>query len=89
MSCLYVRRVAEMHAFVGHSGGARPGTARSSAPLVGKNVRVGGLGSRPDLNGAPAVAESFNAETGRYNLRLVSSGERLAVLPANLQRVPA
>jgi len=56
-----------------------------SAPLVGKTVRVGGLGSRPDLNGATAVAESFNSATGRYNLRIASSGEKLAALPANMQ----
>jgi len=55
-----------------------------SAPLVGRRVKIEGLNSRPELNGASAVAESFNDQSGRYNLRLTTSGELLALRPVNV-----
>ena len=53
-----------------------------TAPYVGRQVEVTGLASRPDLNGRVGTAQSFNDETGRYNV--VVSGELLALKPINV-----
>jgi hypothetical protein len=54
--------------------------------LIGQRVRITGLSSRPALNGKQGVAESFNAQTGRYNVFL-DGGELVALLPARVEPV--
>lgn len=58
----------------------------SSAPLIGQRVRITGLNSRPELNGKEGVAESFNTDTGRYNV-FIDGGELVALLPARVELV--
>ena len=52
------------------------------APLLGQRVVLGGLSSRPELNGQRGVAQSF--EGGRYAVALEGGGESVRVRPANL-----
>merc|ERR1712091_296758 len=53
-----------------------------SAPLLGQRVVLGGLSSRPELNGQRGVARSF--EGGRYAVALEGGGESVRVRPGNL-----
>ena len=49
------------------------------APLLGQRVVLGGLSSRPELNGQRGVARSF--EGGRYAVALEGGGESVRVRP--------
>ena len=57
------------------------------APLLGQRVVLGGLSSRPELNGQRGVARSF--EGGRYAVALEGGGESVRVRPGNLSPVAA
>ena len=57
------------------------------APLLGQRVELGGLSSRPELNGQRGVARSF--EGGRYAVALEGGGESVRVRPGNLSLVAA
>ena len=65
-------------------GGASSGAAAAAvdAPLLGQRVVLGGLSSRPELNGQRGVAQSF--EGGRYAVALEGGGESVRVRPGNL-----
>ena len=54
----------------------------AGAPLLGQRVVLGGLSSRPELNGQRGVAQSF--EGGRYAVALEGGGESVRVRPSNL-----
>ncbi|EOD22098.1 hypothetical protein EMIHUDRAFT_240524 [Emiliania huxleyi CCMP1516] len=58
--------------------------------LTGALVEVHSLSSRPELNGAIGSACSWLAESGRYEVRIMSGAKpvRLCVRPANLRRAP-
>merc|ERR1711903_413802 len=58
------------------------GPATVDAPLLGQRVVLGGLSSRPELNGQRGVARSF--EGGRYAVALEGGGESVRVRPGNL-----
>ena len=58
------------------------------AALVGRRVTLSGLMGRPALNGQCGQAESYNAESGRYNIRL-DEGDMLALKPANVSAAGA
>ena len=57
------------------------------APLLGQRVVLGGLSSRPELNGQRGVAQSF--EGGRYAVALEGGGESVRVRPGNLSPAAA
>ena len=57
------------------------------APLLGQRVVLGGLSSRPELNGQRGVAGSF--EDGRYAVVLEGGGESVRVRPGNLSPAAA
>ena len=65
------------------SGGASSGAeaAAVDAPLLGQRVVLGGLSSRPELNGERGVARSF--EGGRYAVALEGGGESGRVRPGS------
>ena len=44
-----------------------------AAPLVGRQVTISGLNSRPELNGKQGLAIAFHDDKGRYNVRLQST----------------
>merc|ERR1711938_41888 len=69
------------------AGGASSGAAAAAvdAPLLGQRVVLGGLSSRPELNGRLGVAQSF--EGGRYAVALEGGVER--VRPGNLSPAAA
>ena len=46
---------------------------------MGARVRVDGLKARPELNGSLATADSFNSETGRWNVMVDDWREPLAL----------
>ena len=71
------------------AGGASSGAAAAAvdAPLLGQRVELGGLSSRPELNGQLGVAESF--EGGRYAVALEGGGESVRVRPGNLSPAAA
>ena len=54
--------------------------------LVRKRVRIDGLVARPALNGTYGLAISFDAQSGRYGVRLEVDGTRVALRPDNLTR---
>ena len=54
------------------------------APLLGQRVVLGGLSSRPELNGQRGVARSF--EGGRYAVAL-EGGESVRVRPSNMSEL--
>ena len=54
------------------------------APLVGRRVMLQGLTAKPELNGRGGVAFSFDANRGRYQVRVHGSGATLSVKPSNL-----
>lgn len=54
------------------------------APLIGRKVKIEGLASRPELNGTSGIAVSFDDGKGRYNVKLESSGDFMALKPANV-----
>lgn len=57
---------------------------------IGARVRLQHLGARADLNGRFGQTVSYNAESGRYNVKLLDGGEeRLALKPSNLALVAA
>jgi len=58
------------------------GTSPADAPLLGKRVVLGGLSSRPELNGQRGLARSF--EGGRYAVALEGGGESVRVRPGNM-----
>ena len=58
------------------------GTSPADAPLLGQRVVLGGLSSRPELNGQRGEARSF--EGGRYAVALERGGESVRVRPGNL-----
>ena len=60
-----------------------------SDPLLGKRVRIDGLTAKPEFNGAQGVAVSFDAAKGRYNVRMMGSGEMIALKQSNLISVEA
>ena len=66
---------------------APPVAESAAAALLGTAVEICCLRERPELNAAQGTAETFDASSGRYTVRLHHSGERVAVRPANL--VPA
>ena len=57
------------------------------APLLGQCVVLGGLSSRPELNGQRGVAGSF--EGGRYAVALDGGGASVRVRPGNLSPAAA
>ena len=57
-----------------------------SAPYCGKQVKISGLSSKPELNGTTGVAASYDSARGRYNVQL-PSGQTLALQPKNLEEV--
>ena len=59
----------------------------AEAPLLGQRVELGGLSSRPELNGQRGVAQSF--EGGRYAVALEGGGESVRVRPGNLSPAAA
>ena len=61
---------------------ARAHPASEPAPLLGQRVVLGGLSSRPELNGQRGVAQSFQG--GRYAVALEGGGESVRVRPGNL-----
>lgn len=65
------------------------GESPTLALLVGQRVRIHGLVGRPELNGTCGLARSFDAQTGRYAVRLDADGTRVALKPANLVREEA
>jgi hypothetical protein len=54
---------------------------------AGDVVRVAGLVSRPDLNGASVALIAFDAAAGRWTAR-APSGELLKIRPASLEHAP-
>ena len=54
-----------------------------AAPLVGRQVTISGLNSRPELNGKQGLAIAFHDDKGRYNVRL-QSNETILLKPSNL-----
>ena len=56
--------------------------ADAPALQAGSRVVLGGLSSRPELNGQRGVAQSF--EGGRYAVALEGGGESVRVRPGNL-----
>ena len=56
------------------------------APLVGKQVLVYGLVSKPELNNRTGTAAGWDSERGRYSVRL-QDGSTVALKPANLQQL--
>jgi len=63
------------------------GAAAVDAPLLGQRVELGGLTSRPELNGQRGVARSL--EGGRYAVALEGGGESVRVRPSNLSPAAA
>ena len=56
--------------------------------LVGRRVIIDGLSSRPELNGKVAKAVSYNADKGRYGVRVEGAGGALLSLrPENVNTV--
>ena len=53
--------------------------------FVGQEVRLIGLKSRPELNGAVGVCERFDGKQGRYAVRLAGHDQPLAVKAANME----
>ena len=63
-------------------------TSPADAPLLGQRVVLGGLSSRPELNGQRGVAQSF--EGGRYAVALEGGGgESVRVRPGSLSPAAA
>ena len=60
---------------------------RAQLPL-GTRVRLYGLASKPELNGAVGVVEGFAAKTGRYGVRVAGRDLLLALKPASLAILP-
>lgn len=58
---------------------APPAAPLRSDHLVGRRVRLRGLTSRSDLNGANGLVELFDAASGRYHVEV--NGETVAVRP--------
>lgn len=58
--------------------------------LVGTIVKIMGLQAKPELNGCAALVGSFNAEKGRYNVRVISPEKNdyveVALKPDNLEQ---
>ena len=65
----------------------KPISDPAGAPLLGQRVVLGGLSSRPELNGQRGVAGSF--EGGRYAVALEGGGESVRVRPERLRPVAA
>jgi hypothetical protein len=61
-----------------------PANASTAAPFEGRQVRICGLVSRPELNGQSARAHGFEPASGRYTVTLDGSGKTLRVLAKNL-----
>ena len=59
------------------------------APLCGARVKIKGIQSKPELNGAFARCGQFSAERGRYAVVLESepNGAPVYLKPANLDVV--
>lgn len=55
--------------------------------LLGKSVRLHGLGKRPELNGCIGRVFSWHAETGRAGVKLSGEAEMLAIKTSNLELV--
>ena len=56
-------------------------------PLLGRQVEIGGLAGRPDLNGQVGLVVSWHGEQGRAGV--VVGEATLAIRPANLRAVAA
>ena len=66
---------------------AEPAAAGDATSLVGQEVRLVGLQTKPTLNGAVGVCERFDAKQGRYAVRLPEHETPIAIKAANLERV--
>lgn len=55
--------------------------------LIGQEVRLVGLQSKPDLNGAVGVCERFDGRQARYAIRLPGHETPIGVKAANLELV--
>ena len=56
-----------------------------AAALIGKPITIAGLVAKPELNGRRGVVLSFDAERGRYHVRVDQSREVVALKPDNLE----
>lgn len=56
----------------------------ADAPLLGQQVRIEGLQSKPELNGRRGRAERFDDAKQRYEVRLEGEGQVVLVRPTNL-----
>ena len=57
--------------------------------LLNKAARVDGLVGRPELNGRQGFVLQFDADKGRYSVRLAGEANTLALKPANLELAEA
>ena len=72
-----------------HHAAPPPPTSQLVDSLVGQRVVIDGLSSKPELNGATAIAVSFDDAKGRYNVQIESTSAVMALKPGNLTPVSA
>jgi hypothetical protein len=65
--------------------------AEADPDLIGARVKIVGIKARPELNGLAGNVESYNQETGRYNVKIfrIQSAEVMALKPDNLKKTGA
>ena len=71
-------------------GGAEDGAAQlrvAGCELSGQAVRLVGLQAKPELNGAVGACERFDAQSGRYAVRMPGQEQPVLVRAANLELV--
>jgi hypothetical protein len=55
--------------------------------LSGQEVRLVGLQAKPELNGAVGACERFDAQSGRYAVRIPRQEQPILVRATNLELV--
>jgi hypothetical protein len=73
---------AMLDQFTGDAGDGAP----PPAPYCGKQVKIHGLQTKPELNGAVGFAASYDEGRGRYTVNL-PDGCSIALQPTNLELV--
>ena len=71
-------------------GGAEDGAAQlrvAGCELSGQAVRLVSLQAKPELNGAVGACERFDAQSGRYAVRMPGQEQPVLVRAANLELV--
>ena len=73
------------------SDAAAAAAAAADGLVEGAHVELHGLKAAADMNGKRGVLLGFNAETGRWSVKVDGTGpkERMTVKPANIKAVPA